>query len=547
MTRRPGPRLSLAGQILLLQLLVVLLTVAVAAGVGLQQLRAQITRQEGARALAVAESVAATPAVRTAMTGPDPSGLLQPLAESVRTANDLTFVVIADRRQVRVAHPDPAQIGRRLSTDASDALAGRDVVTTERGTLGRSVRAKVPIRDATGAVVGVVSVGSTVDRVGAQVRAALPRLAAYALLALLLGVVGSGLLARRLKRQTFGLEPAQIGQLLEQREATLHGIREGLVVVDGHGRVTLVNDEAVRLLNIPPDSVGRLLSGLELSPRLRDVLGGVVDGDDEIVLRAGRVLVLNRKALDVRGRPIGAVTTLRDRSRLDDLTRELDGARSVSDALRAQAHEFANRMHTVAGLLELGEYDEALGFVERATTGSDELAARLTAQIGEPAVAALLLAKSSAAAERGTELRVSPRAHLAAGTGIDPDALITVLGNLVDNALEALGGDTGWVEVLLEPREDGVLVQVRDSGPGVAAELVDEVFRDGFTTKVAQHAGSRGLGLALTRQACVSRGGWVQVRNEGGAVFTALLPYGSSRAGLRVPGDGAHLVRSSRP
>ncbi len=524
MTRPTGPRLSLAAQILVLQLLVVVITVSVAAVVSVQQLRAQIIGQEGARALAVAESVAATPQVREGLQRPDPSVLLQPLAESARAANDLTFVVIADRDQVRVAHPDPAQIGQRLSTDASDALAGRDVVTTERGTLGRSVRAKVPVRDASGEVIGVVSVGSLVDRVSDQVREALPRLATYVLLALLLGAAGSWLLARRLKRQTFGLEPAEIGRLLEQREATLHGIREGLVVVDGHGVVTLVNDEAVRLLDIPLDSVGQRLADLELSPRLRDVLGGVVDGDDEIVLRAGRVLLLNRKALAVRGRAIGAVTTLRDRSRLDDLTRELDGARSVSDALRAQAHEFANRMHTVAGLLELGEYDEALGFVERTSAHSDELAARLTSQVGEPAVAALLLAKSSFAAERGAELRMSPRARLHAGTGVDPDALVTVLGNLVDNALEALGG-AGWVEVLLQSREDGVLVEVRDSGPGIAPDIVDEVFRDGFTTKVAQHAGSRGLGLALTRQACVTRGGWVRVRNDGGAVFTALLPY----------------------
>ena len=525
MTRRSAPRLSLAGQILVLQLLVVLATVVLAAAIGVQQLRAQIAREEGARVLAVAESVAAAPEVRAALTSPDPSRVLQPLAESVRRANGLSFVVVADRDQVRLTHPDPALIGRRLSTDASDALAGRDVVTTERGTLGRSVRAKVPIRDVSGEVVGVVSVGSLVERIGEQLRAALPQLVAYVLLALVLGSLGSVLLARRLKRQTFGLEPAEIGQLLEQREATLRGIREGLVVVDGGGRVTLLNDEAVRLLNIPADSVGKPLADLQLSPRLRDVLGGATDGDDEIVLRAGRVLVLNRKALDVRGRPIGAVTTLRDRSRLDDLTRELDGARSVSDALRAQAHEFANRMHTVAGLLELGEYDEAVGFIERASASSDELAARLTTQVGEPAVAALLLAKASYAAERGAELRVSPQAALPAGTGVDADALITVLGNLVDNALEALGGDAGEVEVLLVPREDGVLVEVRDSGPGVAADLVDEVFRHGFTTKVAQNAGSRGLGLALTRQACVTRGGWVQVRNEGGAVFTALLPY----------------------
>ncbi|MBC7372616.1 MAG: sensor histidine kinase [Frankiales bacterium] len=523
---------SLAAQILVLQLLVVLVMGAVAATVGVQQIRAQIMRQEGARTLAVAKSVAVAPVVRQAISGPDSSRVLQPLAESVRSANALAFVVIADRNQVRLAHPDPTQIGRRLSTDASDALAGRDVVIVERGTLGRSVRAKVAIHDDTGAVIGVVSVGSLVDRVGEQVQAALPRLAGYVVLALLLGLSGSLLLARRLKRQTFGLEPAEIGRLLEQREATLHGIREGLMVVDAHGRVTLVNDEAVRLLNLPADIVGRALVELDLSSRLRDVLAGVGGGSDQIVLRGGRVLVLNHKPLEIRGRGIGAVTTLRDRTELDNLMRELDGARSVTDALRAQAHEFANRMHTVAGLLELAEYDEALRFVEGTAAGADELVARLTDQVAEPAVVALLLAKASSAAERGAELRVSSRTRLRVGSGVDPEALITVLGNLVDNALEALSGQPGWVEVELVMQPEGVLVEVRDSGPGIAPGLADEVFRDGFTTKVAQHAGARGLGLALTRQACVTRGGWVQVHNDGGAVFTALLPYDRAPVGL---------------
>ena len=518
------PRLSLATQILGLQVLIVLTTVSVSAAVGVQQTRAQLTRQEAAKALAIAESVAALPTVRRAFDDDDPSSVLQPLAESVRTASGLSFVVIADRDQVRYTHPDPARIGERLSTDASDALSGRSVVTTERGTLGRSVRAKVPVLDPAGGIVGVVSVGSLEARIFEQWRGSIPTLVLSLSVALAVGAFGSWLLARRLKRQTFGLEPAEIGQLLEQREATLHGVREGVLVVDGSGRVTLVNDEALHLLRLPHDSRGRLVSELELSPRLRDVLTGATGGEDEIVLRAGRVLVLNRKALDVRGRGIGAVVTLRDRTELDDLTRELDGARSVTDALRAQAHEFSNRMHTVAGLLELGEHDEALAFIERVTAVREELAARLVERVREPAVAAILLAKTSGAAEHGVELRLAPDSDLPAGSGVDAEALVTVVGNLVDNAVEALGGGPGWVEVRLVGAAEGVEVQVRDSGPGVAPELADEVFRDGFTTKIARSAGSRGLGLALTRQACITRGGWVDVRNEGGAVFTAFLP-----------------------
>ena len=519
------PRLSLATQILALQVLIVLVTVAVSALVGVQQMRSQLTRQEGAKALAVAEAVASLPSVRAAFDDPDPSEVLQPLAASVQRSSGVTFVVLADRDQVRLAHPDVAEIGRRLSTDAADALAGQHVVTTERGTLGRSVRAKVPVLDPAGQVVGVVSVGSLEARIGEQWRGALPRLLVLLLLALAVGAFGSWLLARRLKRQTFGLEPAEIGRLLEQREATLHGVREGLLVLDGGGRITLVNDEAVRLLHIPPDSAGRRVADLDLTPRLRDVLSGSTDGEDEIVLRAGRVLVLNRKPLDVRGRGIGAVVTLRDRTELEDLTRELGGARSVTDALRAQAHEFANRMHTVAGLLELGEHDEALTFIERVSAVRDELAGQLTRSVREPAVAALLLAKTAYAAEHDVELRLADDSALPPASGADVEALVTVVGNLVDNAVEALRGAPGWVQVRLVAGSDGVQIEVRDSGPGIEPALAEEVFRHGFTTKIAESAGSRGLGLALTRQACVTRGGWVDVRNEGGAVFTAFLPY----------------------
>lgn len=520
------PRFSLALQVLALQVLVVLVTVGVGAAIAVQQTRDSLTRQEGSRVLGIASSLAVLPQVRVAYASADPSAFLQPLAEAVRTANNLTFVVFADDQQVRLAHPDPLLIGGRLSTDAADALAGRPVVATERGTLGRTVRAKAPVRDDAGAVVGVVSVGSLEATVAERWRDTLPRLMLYLLGALAVGLLGSWLLSLRLRRQTYGLAPGDIGRLLEQREATLRGIREGLLVVDADGRVTLVNDEALRLLALPADTSGQLLDDLDLTPRLRDVVSGSTEGEDQIVLRAGRVLVLNREPIALRGRGIGAVVTLRDRTELDDLNRQLSGARSVTDALRAQAHEYANRMHTVAGLLELGEDAEALRFIERVTIGQVELVARLGAQVCEPALAALLLAKTASAAEHGVALEVTSDSGLPAGTGADPEALVTVVGNLVDNAVESLrtaGG--GQVSIRLAPSHDGMRVEVRDSGPGVAPELVDEVFRHGFTTKIAREAGARGLGLALTRQACVTRGGWVDVRNDDGAVFTAFLPF----------------------
>ena len=527
-------RWSLAAQILLLQLVIVTLTVTVGALLTVDQSRRQLDESYAQRVLAIAESVAAIPAIREAFAAPDPSRIIQPIAETVREAAGATFVVVANRDQVRYSHPDPWKIGQRLSTDASPALdSGRAWVGTETGTLGRSVRAKVPVLDDRGEVIGVVSVGILEQEVAAALRDMLPQLLVYAALGLALGAAGSWLLARRVKRQTFGLEPREIAGLLEQREAMLHGIREGMLAVDSTGRITVVNDEARRLLDLPEDCVGRRVTELALPSRVTDVLTGRDRGEDQFVLRAGRVLVLNRMPVALRGEDLGAVVTLRDRTELESLLRELDGARTMTDALRAQAHEFANRMHTVGGLIALGAYDEALGFITRESDARERLAALLGDRVREPALAALLLAKAAFAAERGVELRV------AAGSDVPPlpeDAadLVTVVGNLVDNAVEALPGG-GWVEVGLtatpEQLPEQVQVVVRDSGPGVAPELAEEVFREGFTTKVARLGGGRGLGLALTRQACVRRGGRVAVHNEGGAVFTAVLPLAARPVG----------------
>jgi two-component system, CitB family, sensor kinase len=347
---------------------------------------------------------------------------------------------------------------------------------------------------------------------------AVPDLLTYLLLAGALGVAGSLLLARRIKRQTLGLEPNEIAGLVEHREAMLHGIREGVIGVDTNGRITLVNDEAIRLLGLPADAVGRVLPRLGFPPPLLQVLTGQVAGGDQVVLREDRVLVLNRMQVRVRGRAVGSVTTLRDRTELTALRRELDVSRHATDTLRAQAHEFSNRLHTISGLVELGEFEEVIRYINRTSQIQEALSRDVTSRIAEPALAALLIAKASLAAEQGVELRIAADSAL----GPLPDELavdlVTVVGNLVDNALDA-AGTPGWVEVRVRQHDAALAVEVRDSGDGVAPELADQVFRTGFTTKTG--ASPRGLGLALTRLVCTRHGGAVEVA---GSTFTARIP-----------------------
>jgi two-component system, CitB family, sensor kinase len=333
-------------------------------------------------------------------------------------------------------------------------------------------------------------------------------------------------LARRLKRQTFGLELGEIAGLLQEREAMLHGIREGVLGYDRNERVILVNDAARRLLRLPPDFLGRPLGELLPPGRLGDIVRGEISGSDLLVLVNDRLLVANRKPIKLdHRRHLGWVVTFHDQTESEALKRELDEAVGLTEALRAQSHEFANRMHTLVGLVELGEYDEAIRFVTDVSETRDALTEQLKAAFRDPRLVALTLAKSALADERGVQLRVARDCHVAADiTDIIP--VLTVAGNLIDNAIEATAQAPGrrWVELTVVSAGANVLIRVRDSGPGVPEEMREEIFTDGFTSKSSPTGARRGLGLALVRQLTERRGGMVSVGRDGGAVFTAVLP-----------------------
>jgi two-component system CitB family sensor kinase len=405
-------RLRLSTQILLLQLAIIVLTLGIGVAVSVVQARSQLDRQSGRQSLAIARTVSQTPEVIAAFRKTHPERIIDPIAERIRRATGASFVVIANRRGIRYSHPDPAKVGQPISTDPSEVLSGNEFVGVQTGSLGRSVRGKVPIRDDHGRIIGLVSVGFLESKISAQLRDDLPVLLIPPAMGLGLGVLGSFLLAQRIKRQTFGLEPNEIATLLEQREAMLHGIREGTVATDKAGHVTLVNDEAKRLLELDDSALGRQLTDIVPAGHAREVLAGNIDEPDQIVLVNDRMLVANRMPVNVRGRAVGAVVTLRDRTELDKLMRELNDVRSLADALRAQEHEFSHRLHVVAGLIELGRNEEAVRYINHSSLVHQALVASIVESIGEPTILALLLGKAAVASERGIELRVTEGTRL---------------------------------------------------------------------------------------------------------------------------------------
>jgi two-component system CitB family sensor kinase len=520
------PRMRFSRQVLLLQIGVVVLVVGIGVALVSVLLRSTLNEQYSERALAIAKSVASDPVVVSATAAKIPGGALQERALAVRARTEALFVVITDDNSIRLAHPTPGEIGKRVSTSADRALAGLDDVNTvASGTLGLSVRSKTPIWQGT-RVVGEVSVGFDVADPTGDFNKLLVVTLLFAGGALLLGAGASALLNRRLRRVTHGLEPHELTELLYEREAVLHGIGEGVLAVDEANRVSVRNDEAERLLGTELP-IGAAMAELELSPRVHKAVAEGRPVDNLLAVAGNRVLVINSRVVRLDDRDIGTVLTFRDRTDLDTLTRELDGIRALSDGLRAQRHEFANRLHTLYGLLQLGHHTEAVEYLQTLTDSSSARPSELGDAVTDPYLQALLVAKTEQAQEKGLTLKLAEDSWVPV-TVTDPIAANTVIGNLVDNALHAarMGPRRpATVEIGLFAEGETLHVSVVDSGPGVPADLRRTLFDEGVSTKIAP---GHGLGLALARQAARARGGdvWLADPGEGetGALFVAKLP-----------------------
>ncbi|MFC4859057.1 ATP-binding protein [Actinophytocola glycyrrhizae] len=526
-----GERWSLARQLLVIQVIIVGMLVvagAVLAYLDVADRTEDSTREE---VVSVALTIADSPAVVDAVLAREPSAILQPFAERVRRDTGVDFITIMDPDGRRFTHPDPARIGERFLGHIDEALAGKVFTETYTGTLGPSVRAVVPVRDGD-RIVALVSVGITLDAIAGQVSDRLVPLVLVALVTLAVGMTGTYLVSRRLARQTHGLGPAELGRRLEYHEAILHTVREGLLLVDQAGRVTLCNDGARELLDLDGQVEGAVLSDLGLPAAMVASMAPDRTTRDEIHLTERRVLVVNCTPVRSGNRAHGTVVTLRDHTDLQALTGELDSVRGFAESLRSQAHEAANRLHTVVSLVELGRYDDAVEFATAELALAQQLTDRVVDAVSEPVLAALLLGKAAEANERGIELVITPETEIddtVLGGTLAPRDVVTILGNLIDNALDA--AVEGGAAQLRAPKvfvtaraEDGaLLLRIEDTGPGLAAGEV--AFDRGWSTKAGGTGHGRGIGLALVRQAVLRCNGTIEVnQGERGAVFTVRLP-----------------------
>ncbi|MGW7367510.1 sensor histidine kinase, partial [Streptomyces sp. NPDC054841] len=530
------PRLrSLAGQLFAMQVVLVAAIVAGFAFFTYVTDRTQAEETARRQTVAIATAVADSPSVVAAVRSADPSAVLQPYTERLRKDSGVAFVVIMQPDGTRWTHPEPAQIGRTYLGHIDEALRGRTSSETYTGVLGPSVRTVAPVRDG-GRIVALVSAGITIDKISEQVGKQVTALLGMAGAALVLGGAGTYVINARLRRHTHGMNAAELSHMHDYHEATLHAVREGLLMLDGRRRIALINDGARELLGLDADAVGRPVDELGLPPGLTGALLASEPRVDDLHLTADRVLVVSTQPV-VGGERRGTVVTLRDHTELQALTGELDSERGFTQALRAQAHEAANRLHTVVSLIELGRADEAVEFATAELELAQVLTDRVVTAVGEPVLAALLLGKAAQANESGVELVLTEDSRIDDNVlppWLPPRDLVTILGNLIDNAVEAAsaaaaevpraraGESRPRVTVTARTDEGELVLRVADTGPGVRPGDVEAVFERGWSTR----GPGRGLGLALVRQTAHRRGGTVEVTQgpDDGAEFTVRLP-----------------------
>jgi len=493
-----------------------------------QRYAALMEDQIGQRALNVARTLAVNGQLVEAFGLSEPASAIQPLAEQVRLQTGASFVVVGNRDSIRYSHPLPDRLGGRMVGEDNDPalLEGAEYVSRATGSLGPSIRGKVPVRDAGGAIIGVVSVGFLASEIGERIASDM-----RSNFLLMAGTAGLGLLgaiwiASRFKRAILGLEPHEIARRLQEKDAILQSMHEGLVAVNAQGRITLANAVARRFLsgNDGQDPAGQdILQALPRS-RLNEVLRTGEAQYDKETWVGEQLVVVNRVPIVVEGRVEGAVATFRSRMEILELSRSLAEVRQLADGLRAQAHEFSNKLHMLAGLLQLGKMQEAIALIGEESRLEQARLTLLQNRVQDAALCGLLAGKLMRAAGHGVQIEVDEGSSLHSELSASGrDALLCIIGNLLENACEAprSAGRSPVVVLSFTDVGDSVVVEVDDNGCGVDALQAEQVFERGASTK----GDGRGIGLALVRQLCRDLGGDVTLEpgEQGGACFVAVV------------------------
>ncbi|MRI64731.1 two-component system sensor histidine kinase DcuS [Gracilibacillus thailandensis] len=488
------------------------------------------------KAQIVSRTVAKSEIVKASLLQKEKTEAIQAYTQEVQTITEMMFVVVMDIEGIRYTHPNPEMIGEYFKGgDEKAVLQGEEYVSVSEGTLGDSLRSFTPIYDDNGNQIGAVAVGISLDNVEFALSQGHQNIMKGSLLGIIVGIIGAFLLAKYIKRMLFGLEPYQISKLLEERSTMLQSVHEGILAVDDDLRITLVNKSALHLFKkagLSDQPIGMKITDYMPNTKLDRVIEtGESERNEEQTLN-GISILTNREPLIVNNKVVGAISTFRDKTEVNQLAKQLTGVRTYVEALRAQSHEFMNRLHVILGMVQMGAYDELLPFIRKIIDMNNQEAAVITKTIKDPVLAGFLIGKMSYARERNVTFKISNDSRIDEALSLETSQeLITIIGNLVDNAIEALTTSVEKKIALQLKKNHGKLsITVSDSGPGISAENTEKIFKKGFSSK----GSNRGFGLYLMNQSIEKLNGELKMStNKRGTTFNVVLDYAAMRDGMQ--------------
>ncbi|MFZ5944794.1 MAG: DcuS/MalK family sensor histidine kinase [Bacillota bacterium] len=504
-----GRRFSIQTQIIILASGLVFLSILFGGIFLVEKFSSQLEKELGSKALAIARTLSQLEEIQHAVNRPDGWKSIQPIAEKTRLATNVEYIVVLNMSKIRLSHPLQNYVGTLFSGgDEAPAFAEHEYISRAEGVLGPSVRAFVPIMAEEGTrQVGVVVVGILTPTISKLMHNMRFELYFSLMVGLFVGIVGSVFFARNMKKVMFNLEPIEIARLLEERIAVFHSIGEGIIAIDCNNKITIMNDTARRIAGIYGDVYGRDVRDVIPNTRLPLVAHtGKAEYQEETEIN-GILIFTNRIPIRVKGVIVGAVATFQDKTELREMAEELTGVKTFIEALRVQNHEHLNKLHTISGLIQLKQYEKVLNYIYSITMEQQEVTSLVTKKIKDYGIAGLLLGKFSHAKELKISLEIDPKSKLEKlPPALDTGAMVVIIGNLLENAMEAVSGLEAArrrVFFSIKGNEEGLEIVVEDQGRGIAPEIKDDIFTNGFSTK----GNGRGYGLYLVhRYVTIARG-----------------------------------------
>lgn len=524
--------MKIKNKIILLSVFIIIIDLFIVGIIIERSVVSRYEKQLGKNALDIAHSVASISEIKQNVGKPDGQKIIQPIADGIRKKTGVEFIVVIDMNRMRYSHSVEDRIGKTfVGGDEGPALQGKIYTSKSVGTLGPSLRAFVPIYY-NEIQVGVVAVGILMTDVNAMIW----NLRCWIILAIIfgivIGIIGSTFLAENIKNRMFGLEPHEIAAILKEHEAVLESVREGIIAVDKSGKITLMNNEARRLMNLDVDFIGEDVSNCIPNTRLKEVISsGQAEYDQEQIFLETRILT-NRVPIIVNNEVVGAIASFRDMTEIRMMAEELTGVKKYVEAMRVQNHEFLNKLHTISGLIQLGNYNKAISYISKVSDSRQGLISFITKRIKDPSIGGLLLGKSGRCQELGIQFFIDQDSYLGILDDSDSGNLSVIIGNLIENATEAVMKTkiaNRCIDFSIFDESKKIIISVKDNGPGIPEDIQNKIFEKGFTTR---KDANRGYGLYLVKSRVEAYNGEIDFACEKsrGTEFTVIIPRGGKQS-----------------